>query len=123
MTVSDVVFTEKNLENSQNKEPIGNYHLFFHFRNGWDGFWKNEGVEELTEEEHRLIDRILNTINHRWHGGCNSDLQLFLENLSPIFQKDDRWYSIVASENHNVVVRFGRNFGNIDYPVLISVYR
>lgn len=51
----EVTFTE--CKQVFDQPLVGNYHLFFHFRNGWDGFWKNEGVEELTEEELKYDSR------------------------------------------------------------------
>lgn len=117
----EVTFTE--CKQVFDQPLVGKYHLFFHFRNGWAGFWEKNSTEELTNDEQSLVNRILATINNRWECGCNSDLQLFLQNLRPTFQNDEQWYSIVASENHNVVVQFGRDFGNIDYPVTVSVYR
>jgi len=117
---SEVTFTENSISG---KTPVVQFLMLFHFRNGWNKKLDETAVDKLTPEEKDLLNRIIYTVEHRWHKGCNSDLQLFLLNLKPNYQTDNQWFSIVAAENHNMVVLFGRDFGNIDYPVMISVYR
>lgn len=117
---SEVTFTENSISG---KTPVVQFLMLFHFRNGWNKKLDETAVDKLTPEEKDLLNRIIYTVENRWHKGCNSDLQLFLHNLKPNYQTDNQWFSIVASENHNMVVLFGRDFGNIDYPVMISVYR